>query len=306
MQGTVILVGVIVVLIYGLVSVPAKAAELATNIAEAVPAPQQQRPAPGTALTLPGNLQAWHDSPIYAHVKGYLKDWYVDFGAVVKAGQLLAEIDTPDLDANLFAAEARLSAARAKVETRQAGLEFAKSTYQRWRDAPTGVVSVQGTLAKQDDFEMATARLLAAMADANVEEREVERLRAHQTSKRITAPFDGVITERNIDIGAPVNDSCGTEERANAALFRIIDLHKIRIFVKVPQEMSGGIKAGLKATLSLPQFPGKVFPAAVVSYSHAIDAKSQTLLVELNADNPDGALQPGSSGQVEFELPSNP
>jgi RND family efflux transporter MFP subunit len=266
----------------------------------------QQGMVAGTALTLPGHLQAWHDTPIYARVKGYLKQWYVDFGSSLKAGQLLAEIDTPDLDASLEAAEAKLSAAKAMVDTRKAKWEFAKSTYERWHNAPAGVVSVQGTLTKQDDFEIATARLHSTMAEATVAELEVERLRAQLSFKRITSPFDGVLIERNVDIGVPVNDSCGTGDRAGGALFRVIDPHKMRIFVKVPQDKSARIEAGLKATLSLPQFPGKVFPAVVISHSHAIDERSDTLLVELHVDNPDGALQSGSRGEVQIELASNP
>jgi membrane fusion protein (multidrug efflux system) len=224
----------------------------------------------------------------------------------VKAGQLLAEIDTPDLDANLEVAETKLTAAKAMVETRQAEWSFAKSTYERWHNAPVGVVSVQGTLVKQDDFEIAETRLHTAMAEVNVAQSDVDRVRAHLTSKRVTSPIDGVLIERNVDIGVPVNDSCSTGERADKALFRVIDPRKIRVFVRVPQDKSGAIEAGLKANLSLPQFPGQFFPAVVVSNSHAIDEKSGTLLVELHVDNPDSRLQPGSRGEVQIELIGNP
>ena len=124
--------------------------------------------------------------------------------------------------------------------------------------------------------------------------------------KRITSPFDGVLIERNVDIGVPVNDNCRPGDRAGGALFRVIDPHEMRIFVKVPQDKSGRIEAGLKAKLSLPQFPGKVFPAVVVSQSHAINEKSETLLVELHVDNPDSVLRPGSRGEVQIELAGNP
>lgn len=284
----------------------ARAEQADANMIPPASRTSQERTVGSTVLSLPGHLQAWHDTPIYAHVKGYLKQWYVDFGASVKAGQLLAEIDTPDLDANLGAAEAKLSAAKAMVETRKAEWEFAKSTYERWHNAPAGVVSVQGMLKKQDDFEIAAARLHTAMDEVAVAESEVERLRAQLSFKRITSPFDGVLIERNVDIGVPVNDSCGPGDRTGGALFRVIDPHKMRVFVKVPQDESGRIEAGLKADLTLPQFPGKVFPAVVASNSHAIDEKSETLLVELDVDNPDGALQPGSRGQVQIELAGNP
>jgi membrane fusion protein, multidrug efflux system len=276
------------------------------NVTQPASGMSQPRPAAGATLTLPGRLQASHDTPIYARVKGYLKQWYVDFGASVKAGQLLAEIDTPDLDASLAAAEAKLSAAKAMVETRQAESEFAKSTYERWHNAPVGVVSVQGTLTKQDDFEIAATRLHIAMTDVKIAEGEVDRLRAQLGFKRITSPFDGVLIERNVDIGVPVNDTCGTGAHGDGALFRVIDPHQMRIFVKVPQSESGRIQAGLKASLTVPQFPGKVFPAVVVSDSHAIDESSDSLLVELHVDNPDGSLQPGSRGEVQIEVAGNP
>jgi RND family efflux transporter MFP subunit len=284
----------------------ARAEKADAGMVQPAPSTSQQQTMAVTALTLPGRLQAWHEAPIYARVKGYLKQWYVDFGGSVKAGQLLAEIDTPDLDASLEAAEAKLSAAKAMVETRQAEWKFAKSTYERWHNAPVGAVSVQGTLTKQDDFEIAETRLQTAMAEMNVAQSEVDGLRKRLDFKRVTSPIDGVLSERNVDIGVPVNDSCRTGERADGVLFRVVDPRKIRVFVKVPQDKSGGIEAGLKASLSLPQFPGKIFPAVVVSHSHAIDEKSETLLVELHVDNPDGRLQPGSRGEVHIELVSNP
>ena len=276
------------------------------NVTPPASGTSQHQTAAGTTLTLRGRLQASHDTPIYARVNGYLKQWYVDFGASVKAGQLLAEIDTPDLDASLAAAEAKLSAAKALVETRQAESGFAKSTNERWHNAPIGVVSVQGTLTKQDDLEIAATRARAAMAEVNVAQSEVDRLRAQLSFKRVTSPFDGVLIECNVDIGVPVNDTCSTGQRDDGALFHVIDPHQMRIFVKVPQSESGRIATGLKASLTLPQFPGKVFPAAVVSNAHVIDESSDSLLVELYVDNPDGALQPGSRAEVQIELAGNP
>jgi RND family efflux transporter MFP subunit len=284
----------------------ARAEPADASMVQAASSTSPQRTVAGTALTLPARLQAWHDAPIYARVKGYLKQWYVDFGGSVKAGQLLAEIDTPDLDARLATAEAKLSAARAMVETRRAEWEFAKSTYERWHSAPKGVVSAQGILTKRDDFEIAATRLRTAMAEVKVAEREVDGLRAQLILKRISSPFDGVLTERNVDIGAPVNDNCSAGDPGGGALFRVSDAHEMRIFIKVPQEKSGRIRAGLKATLTLPQFPGKIFLAVVASDAHAVDEKSGTLLVELHADNPDGVLQPGSRGEVQIDLAGDP
>jgi multidrug efflux pump subunit AcrA (membrane-fusion protein) len=187
----------------------------------------EQRTTAGTTLVLPGYLRAWQEAAIYARVKGYLKQWHVDFGASAKAGQILAEIDTPDLNDSLEVAETKLAAAKAMVETRQTELDFAKSTYERWHRAPIGVVSVQGTLTKQDDFEIAAARLHTAIAEMNVVQGEVGRLRQQLKFKRIASPLDGVLIERNLNIGMPVNDSCGTMERPDRALLRVIDLHKI-------------------------------------------------------------------------------
>ena len=173
----------------------------------------EQRTTAGTTLVLPGYLRAWQEAAIYARVKGYLKQWHVDFGASVKAGQLLADIDTPDRD--------ETAAAKAMVETRQTELDFAKSTYERWHRAPIGVVSVQGTLTKQDDFEIAAARLHTAMAEMNVVQGEVDRLRQQLNFKRISSPLDGVLIERNLNIGMPVNDSCGSDRfRSHSRLRR--------------------------------------------------------------------------------------
>jgi len=257
-------------------------------------------------LTLPGEIRAWYDAPIYARVNGYLKNWYFDYGAHVTTGQLLAEIDAPDLDAQLAAAEAKLNAANSVVMVRQAELNFAKTTYERWRDSPKGVVSVQETMSKKGDFETATARLTTAIADVNVAKGDVDRLQALEGFKRIVAPFDGIVTERNTDVGALINAGSGVGGGNGPVMFRIADVHRTRIFVSVPQQMTAGIKPGLAATLRLPQFPKRVFHALVVTTSHAIDKNSRTLLVELTADNPDEMLQPGSYAEVQFNLPSNP
>lgn len=257
-------------------------------------------------LTLPGDLRAWYEAPIYARVNGYLKNWYFDYGADVKTGQLLAEIEAPDLDAQVAAAQAKLVSAKAQIDVRQAELEFAKTTYERWRNSPPGSVSIQETMAKKGDFETATARLNAALADVNAAKSDLDRLQANEGFKRITAPFDGIVTERNTDVGALINAGSGAGGGSAPVLFRVADVHRMRIFVKVPQQMSAGMKAGLTAKLRLPQFPEKTFDAVVVTSARAIDVSSRTLLVELNADNPDGVLQPGSYAQVKFSLPGNP
>ena len=256
------------------------------------------------SLTLPGTIQAWYEAPMYARVSGYLKNWYFDYGAKVKKGDVLAEIDTPDLDAQLAAVQAKLNSALAVVNVRKAELQFAASTYKRWRDSPKGVVSEQETESKQADYGSDMARLNAANAEVAADQGEVDRLNALEGFKKIIAPFDGVVTARETDIGALINAGSGTSN--GPELFRMADVSKMRIFVQVPQQQSAGIAAGQEAELHLPQYPGRTFKATVATTSNAINMEARTLLVELHADNPDGLLQPGAYAQVVFRLPSNP
>jgi RND family efflux transporter MFP subunit len=257
-------------------------------------------------MTLPGTVQAWYEAPIYARVNGYLKDWHFDYGAHVKKGDVLAEIETPDLDAQLAAAQAKLNSARAVVKVREAERQFAQSTYDRWRDSPKGVVSVQEQENKQSEYNSAIARLNSANADVAAAQGEVDRLQALAGFKNITAPFDGVVTARETDIGALINAGSGTGGGNGPELFRVADIHKMRIYVQVPQQMSAGIRSGLTADLRLPQYPDKTFKAEVATTSSAINLNARTLLVELYAENPDGLLQPGAYAQADFELPSTP
>jgi RND family efflux transporter MFP subunit len=255
-------------------------------------------------LVLPGNIQAWYEAPMYARVSGYLKMWYFDYGAHVKKGDVLAEIDTPDLDAQLAAAQAKLNSALAVVNVRKTELQFAESTYNRWRESPTGVVSEQETESKQADYGSAKARLNAANAEVAEDQGEVDRLNALEGFKKIIAPFGGVVTARETDIGALINAGSGTSNEPE--LFRMADVSKMRIFVQVPQQQSAGIAPGQEAEVHLPQYPGKIFKATVATTSDAINMEARTLLVELHVDNPDGLLQPGAYAQVVFRLPSNP
>ena len=258
------------------------------------------------ALALPGNISAWNEAPIYARVSGYLQQWYFDFGAHVKRGQVLATIETPDLDAQFAAAKADLDAARAKVKVAQASMEFAKTTYDRWRDSPKGVVSVQETESKRADYETALASYDASLAGVKSDQGAVDRLGALEQFKRIVAPFDGVVTARNTDIGALINAGSGAGAGSAPQLFRIADVHAMRVFVQVPQAMSAGVAPGMTAELSLPQYPERVFKAVVATTARAIDPASRALLVELHAENPDGMLQPGTYAQVHFNMSPNP
>jgi RND family efflux transporter MFP subunit len=261
--------------------------------------------AAGNKLTLPGNIQAWHEAPIYARVNGYLKNWYFDYGAHVKKGNVLAEIEAPDLDAQFAAAQSKLNSAKAMVNVREAERQFAETTYARWRDAPKGVVSVQEQESKEADYDSAVARLKAAEAEASADQGDVERLEALESFKKIVAPFDGVVTARETDIGDLINAGSGAGGGNGPELFRVADIHKMRIYVQVPQQILAGIRPGLTAEMHLPQYADRTFKATVVTTSDAINLNSRTLLVELNADNPQGLLQPGAYAETEFELPGD-
>jgi RND family efflux transporter MFP subunit len=260
----------------------------------------------GQQISLPGDIEAWYEAPIYARVSGYLKAWYFDFGAHVTKGQLLAEIDAPDLDAQLAAAKARLASAEAQVNVRAAERNFAETTYARWRDSPKGVVSEQETEAKKAESGSADARYKAAQAEANVTQSQVDQLTALEAFKRIIAPFDGIVTQRNTDVGALINAGSGVGGGSGPQLFRVADVHQMRVFVQVPQEISAGMHAGLTAEMSLPQYPDKTFKATVATTAEAINKTSRTLLVELHAQNTDNLLQPGTFAQVRFNLADSP
>jgi RND family efflux transporter MFP subunit len=240
------------------------------------------------ALELPGQLQAYNDAAIYARVPGYLKSWSQDIGAKVKAGQVLAVIDAPELDQELAQAKANLA-------TVQATLKLATITAQRFSDlAGDDAVSKQDADEKSGDLAAKTAAVKAAQAN-------VQRLQAMEGFKRITAPFDGVVTERNANIGALVNAGAGSNP--GSALFKVSDVHLLRVYVQVPQVYSAEVKDGMKASLTLPQYANRTFPATVVSDAGAVSDQSGTLLLELEVQNPDGALKPGDFAQVSFNLP---
>ncbi len=243
----------------------------------------------GQQLVLPGTIEAYFQAPIYARVSGYLKMWYQDIGAKVTAGELLATIETPDLDQELAQAKANLAVA-------DANYRLAQVTAVRWqRLLKSDAVSVQDVDVKTGDAEAKKAAVTAAQAN-------VARLEAQEGFKRIVAPFDGVITARRTDVGALINAGSGV----GPELFAVADVHEMRVYVRVPQSESADITTGMKASLSLPQYPDRSFPATVETTANAIDPVSNTLLVELKADNPDGVLAPGTFADVHFDLPPQP
>jgi RND family efflux transporter MFP subunit len=238
----------------------------------------------GDSISLPGNIQALNKAAIYARVSGYLKSWQTDIGSPVKAGQLLGVIDAPDLDQ-------QYAQAKANLMMDQVNERLAVLTAQRWQ-----ALLAQNAIARQD-ADTKTAAADAAKAVTAAAQASLQQLAAMEAFKNVTAPFDGVVTARTTDIGALINAGNSGQE-----LFEVSDLHAVRIYVQVPQMMSGQISVGMQATFTLPQYPGKQFSASVTSLSHAMDTASKSMLVELHAENPDGKLFSDTYCQVHFLL----
>lgn len=249
---------------------------------------QPSHSASGKTLALPGKLDAFYDAPIYARVPGYLKIWYKDIGARVRKGDILAIIETPELDQQIEQAKGQLANA-------DAAEQLSQSTAQRWVSLlKLDAVSKQEEEEKTGDYAAKQALVTAAKAD-------LDRLEALKTFARITAPFDGIVTSRSVDIGALINAGAGS---GSVPLFTVQDMHQMRVYVDVPQDYSAQIGPGLSATLAVPEYPGRIFPAKLDSTSSAINDKSNALLVELLADNPEGALKPGEYARVTLNLPA--
>ena len=259
--------------------------------AQSIPAVSVVQPTAGiaaNALVLPGNLQAFYNAPIYSRVSGYVKAWYFDIGAHVKAGQLLALIDTPETDQQIIQA-------RADLATAQANLQLAATTAKRWARLLTqDAVSQQESEEKSGDFLAKRAQVKAAQAN-------LDRYLTLKSFSRITAPFDGVITARRIDIGTLVN--AGAAANANSELFDVAKIDRLRLYVSVPQVDSAEIKPGVTATLTVPELPGRNFQGVLVTTANAISGNSGTLLAELMVANSNGVLKPGSYAQVKFDIP---
>jgi RND family efflux transporter MFP subunit len=258
------------------------------------------RPAPQTdALALPGEAAAWQESTIYARVDGYVGKWFVDIGDHVHEGQVLATIETPRLDAELVAAQARLRAADAEVTVREAEARFARSTYERWNNSPKGVVSEQEREEKKAASESAQARKNAAVAQVNLAQAEVDRLTASKGFKEVRAPLTGVIVQRQIDIGNLV--TAGSTS-GNTPLYRMTENDPIRIFVFAPQSAAASMKVGTPAHISVSNVQGRSFDGTITRTANAVDANARTLRVEVDLPNPDGALVPGLFVQAAFSL----
>jgi RND family efflux transporter MFP subunit len=252
----------------------------------AIPTVSTMKPVQGDAteaLVLPGSVQAYNSASIYSRTNGYLLNWYTDIGTRVKKGQLLAEIDTPEVDQEL-------RQARADLDTAQANFTLARTTNERWQGlVSTKAVSQQAADAAAGDAAAKKAALASAQAN-------VARLNELENFKHLVAPFDGVVTSRNTDIGALINAGQG------AALFSVSDITKLRVYVQVPEFYAPSIKAGVAADAAFAEHPGKTYSAEVVSTADALDPNARTLQVELQIDNRSGELFPGAYADVHFHL----
>jgi RND family efflux transporter MFP subunit len=262
-----------------------------TTLEAAVPSVTVIHPqagAPNQEIVLPGYTQAYTDTPIYARTSGYLKAWYFDIGAHVREGDLLAEIETPEVDQ-------QLREARADLATARANLGLAGITARRNEDLlKTRSVSTQ-------DRDNASGTLAADRAIFRSNEANVARLEQLQSYERIYAPFDGVITARNTDIGALIDADANSPSKE---LFHLSAIDKLRVYVSVPELYAPAAQPGATATLTLDEFPGERFRGTLVRTDDAIDPSSRTLLVEVDVDNPDGRLLPGAYTFVHLSLPA--
>ena len=243
--------------------------------------------APTQEVILPGSAQAFTESPIFARANGYLKTWHFDIGARVKKGDLLAEIETPELDQ-------QLQQARADLETASANSHLAETTAERWQ-----FLLKTNSVSKQEADQTA-ANMTAQHATVAAQMANVRRLEQLQSFEKVYAPFDGVITARNTDIGALINASAGGQGKE---LFHLADIRTLRIFVAVPEIYANAARPGSKATLTLDEYAGRVFTGTLERSTNAIDATSRTLLIEVDVDNPQGLILPGAYVQLHLNLP---
>jgi RND family efflux transporter MFP subunit len=248
-----------------------------------------QRSAANQDLTIPGNVQAYVETPIYARTDGYLKKWYVDIGGRVKEGQLLATIESPEVDEQLHQAQAALLQA-------QANLELAKTTADRYQ----ALLSTESVA--QQDVDQSISAYKADVANLNAAQANVERLRDMQSFEQVTAPFSGVITTRNVDPGALISSGSGSSA---VQLFRLAQIDVLRVYVNVPEGYGQDMQPGVTANLHIAEFPNRTFTGKVARNAGAIDPSSRTLLTEVQVENPKGELMPGSYAEVTFHLTSS-
>src|SRR5271168_288156 len=245
-------------------------------------------------LDLPGDVNAWYAAPIYAQVSGYVKMWNKDYGAIVHRGDVLATINTPRLDA-------QFQTSKAQVDVADAKLALAELTAKRWKN----LEGTQAVSKQQVDVQAANAR--TSEAEAAAARHDMAQYAALEGFRSIVAPFDGIVTARNINDGDYVSPGGGELSNKDDAteLFSVADVHKLRIFVSVPQDYIDILKKGVTADITLPQFPGKVFHADFLTDASALDKDSRTVTTELVMDNPGNQIWPGSYAEVHFSAPSD-
>jgi RND family efflux transporter MFP subunit len=267
----------------------ALSSETAQVARQAVSVVSPKRTAPAQEIILPGNVQPFIASPIYSRTNGYLKKWYVDIGARVTQGQLLAVIETPEVDQ-------QLQQSISNLDTAKANLALADTTKNRYQGL------LQDNAVSQQDVDNAVGTYNANKAMVEANQANVRQLQALQSFEKIYAPFDGVITARNIDIGDLINS--GSSGGVKTDLFHISQPGTLRVYVNVPEEYSQGVKAGMTADLSLAEFPGRKFQGKLVRTADAINMTTRTLLIEIDVDNPAGTLLTGSYAEVHLAVPA--
>lgn len=249
---------------------------------------QPQHNVLGDTLRLPAHLEAWSKAPIHARVSGYLKDWTQDIGTHVAAGQVLAHIDSPDLDQ-------QVAQARARMTQQQANARLAQTTAERWQN-----LLASHSVSRQEADEK-TSNAAAAKANAEAAAADYARLSALEDYKTIRAPFAGTLTARHTDIGQLIK----ADNDSDPELFDLADTHKLRLYVPIPQNYASVIHPGLQAQLTVPEHPGQHFSAQLLGDSTAIDPRSGTLLAQFVAANPDGALMPGDYAEATLAIPAD-
>src|ERR1700682_24139 len=295
-QWLALLIAVIVtaaLLIAGIWSRVRASAKLRTETSQvaltAVSVVSPARTTPAQEIILPGNVQPYITSPIYSRTNGYLQKWYVDIGARVKQGQLLAVIETPEVDQQL---EQSLS----NLDTAKANLALAEITKNRYEGL------LKSHAVSQQDVDNAVGSYNANQAIVDASQANVKQLQVLQSFEKIYAPFDGVVTARNTDIGDLI--SSGSNTAVKTDLFHIAQPGKLRVYVNVPEEYSQGIKVGMTADLALAEFPGSKFQGKLVRTADAINMTTRTLLIEVDVDNPKGTLLTGSYAEVHLKVPT--
>jgi RND family efflux transporter MFP subunit len=267
----------------------ALSSETAQVARQAVSVVSPKRTAPAQEIILPGNVQPFIASPIYSRTNGYLKKWYTDIGARVAQGQLLAVIETPEVDQQLQQSISNLNTAKAN-------LALAETTKNRYQGL------LQDNAVSQQDVDNAVGTYNANKATVEANQANVRQLQALQSFEEIYAPFSGVITARNIDIGDLINS--GSSGGVKTDLFHISQPGTLRVYVNVPEEYSQGVKPGMTADLSLAEFAGRKFQGKLVRTADAINMTTRTLLIEVDVDNPAGTLLTGSYAEVHLAVPA--